>query len=150
MYSMRGFLDSWLFLLVMLVWLALLSACAQANPPTAFPLDNVTPSPIPTMTAPSPTVTFTVTPTPLITPAEEIPAVKTARQALAKRLNVDAQKLNLREVSDQQWSDSCLGLAQPGEMCAQVIVPGYLVVFELDGRTYPVRTDARGLTVRIP
>ncbi len=29
--------------------------------------------------------------------------------------------------TSQQWPDACLGLAQPDEVCAQVIVPGYEV-----------------------
>jgi hypothetical protein len=76
--------------------------------------------------------------------------VEAARLKLAQQLGVDAGALILREVTDQEWNDACLGLAQPGEMCAQVIVPGYLVVFEVDGRSYDIRTDINGTIVRLP
>jgi hypothetical protein len=140
----------WLFGLVMLTWLALLSACVPIFKATPLPSEIASPMPTLTPRTPSPTLAFLSTPTPLPTPRDDLPSVEAARLKLAQQLGVDAGALILREVTDQEWNDACLGLAQPGEMCAQVIVPGYLVVFEVDGRSYDIRTDINGTIVRLP
>ncbi|MEY2984983.1 MAG: hypothetical protein RLZZ568_1600, partial [Cyanobacteriota bacterium] len=48
-----------------------------------------------------------------------------------------------------QWTDSCLGLAKAGELCAQVITPGWRVEVS-DGQTrWIYRTDQRGKIIRL-
>lgn len=46
----------------------------------------------------------------------------------------------LVSVTPMEWPDACMGLAQPGEACAQVVTPGYIVVIERGGQrtTYHV------------
>lgn len=72
-----------------------------------------------------------------------------AQQWLATELNVAVEELQIVEMSQEQWSDSCLGLGGPSEICAQVITPGWSVIFETDGLTYEVRTDETGSTIRL-
>jgi hypothetical protein len=43
-----------------------------------------------------------------------------------------------------QWPDSCLGIPQPGRVCAQVIIPGYRIVFSYRQQLYEVHTDNFG------
>ena len=57
--------------------------------------------------------------------------------------------LRIIEAEKQNWGDSCLGLAEPGRLCAQVIVPGWKVVVS-DGQNKLVyRTDEKGKQVKL-
>jgi hypothetical protein len=47
-----------------------------------------------------------------------------------------------------EWSDSCLGLARPDEMCAEVITPGWISILEADGKIYEFHTDSSGVNIR--
>ena len=77
------------------------------------------------------------------------PAVETARDALATELGVDLSAIELVSFAQQEWSDSCLGLGGPAEICAAVITPGWQIMLMVDGQTYEVRTDFDGEQVRI-
>jgi hypothetical protein len=87
--------------------------------------------------------------TPTVPEPTPPPAAVQARQALAADLGVSAETIEIISVEREEWSDACLGLAEPGEMCAQVITPGWLVVLEADGEQYVARTDHTGENVRI-
>jgi hypothetical protein len=76
-------------------------------------------------------------------------AAQQARRRLAQTLGVAADQLQIVSVEHVDWPNSCLGLAQPGEMCTQVITPGWRVVFQADGRRVEVRTDETGQVVRV-
>ncbi len=75
---------------------------------------------------------------------QQQPAVDAALQLLASDLNADPTTIRVKSVEEQDWSDACLGLAAPDEMCAQVIVPGYQVVLTASGQDYTVRTSRAG------
>jgi hypothetical protein len=72
-----------------------------------------------------------------------------ARAALATRLGVDELAIRRVEVTSQEWPDACLGVARSGQMCAQVITPGWVVVMETGGRQYRAHTDQGGIRVRL-
>ena len=67
-----------------------------------------------------------------------------ARKLLAEELDVDEGVLRLKSSEGMQWSDASLGCPQEGMMYAQVITPGYKLVFGLAGkpptRCIPTRT----------
>jgi hypothetical protein len=48
----------------------------------------------------------------------------------------------------KDWPDGCLGAAQPGEMCTEVVTPGYQVVLEANNMQYSFRTNDDGSVVR--
>lgn len=50
-------------------------------------------------------------------------------------------------VERTSWPDSCLGLARPDEVCAQVITPGYRVMVSLGGRQLEYHTATDGFNV---
>lgn len=82
-------------------------------------------------------------------PASSFPeAAVSARDTLAKELGVPADAINVQSAEPAQWPDSCLGAAAAGEMCAQVITPGFEVVLEHDGDQYVYHTNASGTSVR--
>ena len=88
------------------------------------------------------------------TPAEieEIPApeaVLRGREWLAEELGVATDQVENVRMEETQWPDACLGLGKPDEMCAQVITPGWLIIFEVDGVQYEVHTDENGSSIRM-
>lgn len=62
------------------------------------------------------------------------------RLDLAGRLGLASDAIQLVSVEPATWPDACLGLAQPGEMCAQVLVEGYRVLLQAGGAVYEYRT----------
>jgi hypothetical protein len=73
-------------------------------------------------------------------------AVAAAKALLAKDLGLRAQDVQLRRAVATEWPDARLGC--PGrEPAAQVVVPGYRVLLEADGRTHAVHTGG-GRAVR--
>ncbi len=91
-----------------------------------------------------------VTPIPLESPiesAKQNPAVIAARTALAKKLKIQQDAITLVGLDEVQWPDGCLGVRQPGIMCLQVIVDGFVVVLEANGTRYTWHTDQTGRQV---
>jgi hypothetical protein len=76
-------------------------------------------------------------------------AFAAARAALAARLGIDELSIRLVDATPQQWNDACLGVSRAGQMCAQVITPGWLILMETGGRQYEAHTDQEGAQVRL-
>lgn len=113
-----------------------IAACAPLPP--LIPADSPLPTPLPAATPgglPSPT---------------PWPPLEAARQALAQQLEIAPESITLVSSEPVEWPDACLDAAQPDEMCAQVITPGYKVVLEVDGVQYEFHTDETGAVVRGP
>jgi hypothetical protein len=72
-----------------------------------------------------------------------------ARAALAAQLGIEDLAIRRVAVTPQQWPDACLGVARAGQMCAQVITPGWIIVMETGGRQYTAHTDQEGTQVRL-
>lgn len=71
-------------------------------------------------------------------------AVRAAIRALAERLQVPESAITVVSWEPVYWPDTSLGCPEPGMMYAQVIVPGYRIVLEVEGATYVVHTDRTG------
>ena len=82
-------------------------------------------------------------------PVVEPDAVLSAVNSLAQSLGVDVNQVQVVNFEQVEWPDACLGLPQGDEACAQVITPGFLVVVEVNGVQYEVRTDETGTNVRL-
>ncbi|MBN1890944.1 MAG: DUF3828 domain-containing protein [Thermoflexales bacterium] len=81
--------------------------------------------------------------------AGELPQpVRSARQALAQRLNAGLEAVTVASVEQVMWRDGCLEIHQAGQACAQVITPGYRVILESGGQRYEYRTDESGSHVQ--
>lgn len=75
-------------------------------------------------------------------------AVAAAVADLARRLGVPAQDILVASVELRQWPDACLGLPEPGELCAQVLTLGFAVTLQFDDASYGYRTNADGSVLR--
>ena len=76
-------------------------------------------------------------------------AVQAAVVSLSQALSTAESQVQVISYEQEQWPDSCLGLAEPGEMCLQVITPGWLIVLHTDGRQYEIHTDETGSRLRV-
>ncbi len=68
-------------------------------------------------------------------------AEKVAIHQLASNLGIADSDVKVVNVAMVEWPDSCLGVAQQGIMCAQVVTPGYLFELEAGGRQYDYHTN---------
>jgi hypothetical protein len=78
---------------------------------------------------------------------ESLPAVQAARIRLGIDIGVNPARFNLIGVEAVQWPDTCLGIPQPGVVCAPAIVPGYRIILGYSGQRYEVHTDQLGTIV---
>jgi len=74
----------------------------------------------------------------------EIDIETAARKLLASEVDVGERAFILESSEKVEWSDASLGCPQEGLMYAQVITPGYKLVFDLAGTPYAVHTDSDG------
>jgi glucose/arabinose dehydrogenase len=61
-----------------------------------------------------------------VAPADQALApVAAARELVAARFHTDASKVYVLSVTPEEWPDSCLGMPESGEVCAQVVTRGF-------------------------
>lgn len=81
----------------------------------------------------------------IVVPEQPLLAPDTAEKAavsqLAKNLGIPASDVKVVSASVVEWPDSCLGVAQQGVMCAQIVMPGYLFVLEAGGTQYDYHSN---------
>lgn len=75
--------------------------------------------------------------------------VKAVIADLTKQQNLLPEKLKVTKYSRESWSDGCLELPQPEEICSQAIVEGWRVVVSDGSQKWVYRSDARGKNVRL-
>ena len=130
----------------------LISACTTS--PAIQPTNPILTEPNPRIIT-SPTTSDFITPNPLppqSTP-EDLedypPAVWAAIEDLALHLEISPDQVQVISFQEEEWPDSCLGLAAPDEMCLQVITPGYRILLGVNGQRYEYHTDQSGDILRV-
>jgi hypothetical protein len=71
-----------------------------------------------------------------------------AQRILSEQLGVNVADIEIVQVEQMEWPNACLGLAEEGEACAEVVTPGFQVTMEVNGQPYVFRTDEAGQVVR--
>jgi hypothetical protein len=66
---------------------------------------------------------------------------------LAQRTGEPASGFEVQSSENKTWPDSCLGLAQEGQMCAQVMTPGWRVTVQSGQKNWVYRTNQNGRTI---
>jgi hypothetical protein len=102
-----------------------------------------TASPPPTITVP---LEIDTQPVPTTT---TIPMSEIIRIALAQKLGVNPEDVQIHSMDETDWPDNCLGVAAPNEVCSQIITPGYGGIMINKGMPYEFHTDASGKNVRL-
>ncbi|MCB0110909.1 MAG: hypothetical protein KDE53_33545, partial [Caldilineaceae bacterium] len=120
--------------LVLLGVMAIFAACQPITPNGTLP------------NAPAPA---TVVPGNTDTGDTDIPAARNQRQVLAMQLGLDLDAVEIVEVEAVTWSDGCLGLGSPVELCLQAETPGYRITLAANGEEYVYHTDEDGSQVRL-
>jgi hypothetical protein len=87
-------------------------------------------------------------------PAGELPegtpqAVTEALAFLSQELGITVEEITVQAFEQVDWSNACLELPEQGEVCAEVITPGFRVRLEANGEQFVVHTDELGTVVRI-
>jgi hypothetical protein len=67
---------------------------------------------------------------------------------ISQNLGVALEKIQITNVEKMDWPNGCLGLPQGDEVCAEVITPGWLLTFNIDGKEYKYRVDKTGTVIR--
>jgi hypothetical protein len=70
--------------------------------------------------------------------------------AIAQELGLPPEDVQVVSAEPQVWSDASLGCPQPGQVYAQMLTPGYLVVVDAGGERLEFHTDEQGNVVRCP
>jgi hypothetical protein len=96
----------------------------------------------------------TVTPTPTRTPTPTAttdwssnPAVQSARNIIAQAAGVPVDQVIVVSATAVQWTDTCLGVPAPGQVCAPAIIPGYRVILRVGNQGYEAHTNQDGSIV---
>jgi hypothetical protein len=63
-------------------------------------------------------------------------------------LNLDPNQVRVVSTSQIEWSDSCLGVDQPGVECFPQITQGYWVVMEANGLQFEYHSDLTGSNIQ--
>ena len=63
---------------------------------------------------------------------------------LMESLGVNESQINILQIQEVEWPDSCLGISQPDQMCLQVITPGYRILVEVQGKKVTLHTNRDG------
>jgi hypothetical protein len=72
----------------------------------------------------------------------------TIRNRVSEILGVPVESIQLESIEQTDWPDGCLGLPEPDEVCTEVITPGWLLVFHVDGQEVRFRADQTGTVIR--
>ena len=75
-------------------------------------------------------------------------AVSAVQSYVANVENIERDAVTILNVTQQDWSDTCLGLGGPAESCLVAITPGFSVTVSIGGVEQTFRTDSVGSDIR--
>lgn len=75
--------------------------------------------------------------------------VAAARKAASEFLGIPEGEAIIMTAFEKEWPDSCLGLPEKDEMCAQVVTSGYEVTVQGNGKEAIYRTNDDGSVMRV-
>ena len=142
----------WLYPLILLL---ILAGCAPLAAPTGTPVVEVTPLPDTAEPTPIPLEPTAAVPQPTgeTPPPGSQEAILAARRFLAEQLGLEIEDILLLAARPVEWSNACLGIPAQGEMCAEVITPGFIIDLSVmvDGASeyFTFHTDASGDSLRV-
>lgn len=137
--------------IVAAVFAGCLGVTQTLTPPTAAPTSPPSPTTVPAATTPAqptplPSPVRASTPTPggeiVITDPTLVKLVNDAKTDLTTRANVPLTAITVKSAEAVEWRDSSLGCPIEGQMYAQVITPGYLIVLEAAGKEWNYHASA--------
>jgi len=101
-----------------------------------------TPTPVPEIKV---IKTPTPAPTPAPTPTPQIPSFGGLFMAeLSNEMNVPPQDIQIDSYREYTFSDSSLECPKPGELYAQVVTTGWIIIFNIDNKKYEIHSNSDG------
>ena len=85
----------------------------------------------------------------LASPEPPNSVIAATRQDLSRKTNISVNRLQIQAAQPQTWPDGCLGLAKPGALCTQAVVPGWRIILTDKQKTWVYRTDSSGTNLRL-
>jgi len=85
-----------------------------------------------------------VNPINVVTPQADSNLTDAIHAYLKEKHQINSDDFKLKSIENVSWADACLGVSKPGQICAQVITPGFKVIFENPQRQLIIHTDATG------
>lgn len=67
----------------------------------------------------------------------------------AERTAVDRESVEIISITEETFSDASLGCPEPGEVYAQVITPGHVVIVEAGGEEFDYRVGTQSETFKL-
>lgn len=129
-------MKNWIWLMILFVFLATGCQPDEATP-TADAVEPTLPSGISPLTSP-----LSPLPIPGTLPAGAGSMADAVRVLVAKELKISADSLELVSAEEVMWGDASLGCPEPDKVYAQVVVPGWRMIFEGGGgKLYDVHTS---------
>jgi hypothetical protein len=74
-------------------------------------------------------------------------AAQAARKQLAQDMGFNVNTIRIVNVQPMQWSDSCLGIPIPNQVCVSGTYPGFRVILEWNGQQFEAHTNENGKIV---
>jgi hypothetical protein len=71
-----------------------------------------------------------------------------AQKALAQQLGITTGEIQVKNIESVNFSDMCLEVPAPNEVCSQVATSGYRVQLVAQGMLYEFHTDSSGYDIR--
>ncbi len=88
----------------------------------------------------------------VVLPASGMPAPGAAESAVIAQLasvqDIPADQISVISDANVEWPDSCLGVAQAGLACSQIVTPGHSIVVRANGIQYEYHTNGDGSQVQ--
>jgi hypothetical protein len=75
--------------------------------------------------------------------------VEIIKNDISDRLAIAEDEILVMDIRKAEWPNSCLGIPDRGNMCAQVITTGYEVTLQAKNKVYVYRTDEDGSIVKL-
>jgi hypothetical protein len=71
-----------------------------------------------------------------------------AQKALAQQLGITTGEIQVKNIESVNFSDMCLEVPSPTEVCSQVVTSGYRLQLIAQGMLYEFHTDSAGYDIR--
>jgi hypothetical protein len=72
----------------------------------------------------------------------------TIQNEVSGLLGVPVENIQIEKIEKTDWPNSCLGLPEADEACTEVITPGWLLTFNVNGQEYRFRVNETGTVIR--
>lgn len=85
-----------------------------------------------------------VAPINVATPLADAALIDAVDTYLREKHQINSGDFKLKSIENVNWADACLGINHPDKLCAQVITPGFKLIFENQQRQLIIHTDTTG------